>query len=130
VRQNVRHFELTALSREGVRLILSTQLNVEPERGFVDAVLEATSGRPEFVVELARACRDEHVTPDDAAASQLDRLTVPRISRHVTVRLSHLGPAARDLVESFAVYGDLGNLTPVLRLRTSIRIPQRARSTA
>ena len=116
VRQNVRHFELTALSREGVRLILSTQLNVEPERGFVDAVLEATSGRPEFVVELARACRDEHVTPDDAAASQLDRLTVPRISRHVTVRLSHLGPAARDLVESFAVYGDLGNLTPVLRL--------------
>jgi hypothetical protein len=79
VKQDVRHFELTPLSREGVRIILSTQLNVEPERGFVDAVLEVTSGRPEFVVELARTCRDEHVAPDEAAASQLDRLSIARI---------------------------------------------------
>ena len=116
VNQDVRHFELSALSREGVRIILSTQLNVEPERGFVDAVLEATSGRPQFVVELARACRDEHVTPDDAAASQLDRLAMSHISRSVAVRRNHLGTGAQDLLESCAVYGDLGNVTPVLRV--------------
>jgi DNA-binding CsgD family transcriptional regulator len=116
VNQDVRHFELSALSREGVRIILSTQLNVEPERGFVDAVLEATSGRPKFVVELARACRDEHVTPDDAGASQLDRLAIAPISQSVSYRLNRLGPGARDLLESCAVYGELDDVTPVLRL--------------
>jgi len=116
VHQDVRHFELTPLSREGVRIILSTQLNVEPERGFVDAVLAATSGRPEFVVELARACRDEHVEPDDAAASHLDRWSIPRISQDVSARRNRVGPAARELLESCAVYGDLSNVAPVLRL--------------
>jgi DNA-binding CsgD family transcriptional regulator len=116
VNQDVRHFELSALSREGVHIILSTQLSVEPEREFVDAVLEATSGRPEFVVELARACRDEHVAPDEAAASQLDRLSIARISQSVSVRISRLGVATRDLLESCAVYGELSDVAPVLRL--------------
>jgi len=116
VQRGVRHFELTTLSREGVRIILATQLSVEPERGFVDAVLEATGGRPQFVVELARACRDGHVTPNDAAANQLDRLSLPRTSQNVAARLGRLGPVARELLESCAVYGELGNVTPLLRV--------------
>ena len=52
VRHNVRHMALTPLERDGIREVLATQLSVEPDDGFVDTVLEATGGRPEFVVQL------------------------------------------------------------------------------
>jgi len=61
VNQHVRHFSLAPLSLEGVRIILATQLSIEPDPEFAAAVLDATSGRPEFVVELAKACRDERI---------------------------------------------------------------------
>jgi hypothetical protein len=116
VHQNIRHFALSPLSRGGALEVLSTQLNVEPEHTFVDAVLEATSGRPGFVVELARSCSDEHVAPDNDAASQLDRLFIPRIAESVLTRLNRLGPAARELLESCAVFGELGDVARLLRL--------------
>ena len=116
VHQNVRHFELSSLSREGVRTVLTTHLDIEPEHAFVDAVLEATNGRPGFVVELAHACRDEHVAPDDVGVNQLDQLFVARIAENVLRRLNRLDTAARDLLESCAVFGELGDVVRLLRV--------------
>jgi hypothetical protein len=116
VNRNVRHFELNALSREGVRRVLSTQLNTEPAHAFVDAVLEATSGRPGFVVALTRSCLDENLSPDEAAAAQLDRLFIPRIAEGVLSRLHQLNPAARELLEACCVFGELRDVGRLLRL--------------
>src|ERR1017187_8197142 len=116
VNQHVRHFSLAPLSLEGVRIILSTQLSVEPDTEFVAACLEATSGRPEFVVELAKACREERITPNESSASELDRLAIPRIAQKVLVRLNRLAPAARDLLEVCAVYGENSDVASVIHL--------------
>ncbi len=116
VNQHVRHFSLAPLSLEGVRIILATQLSIEPDPEFAAAVLDATSGRPEFVVELAKACRDERIAPSASVVSDLDRLAIPRISQKVLVRLNRLAPAARDLLEACAVYGELSDVASVIHL--------------
>ena len=116
VNQHVRHFTLAPLSLEGVRIILSNQLSLEPDTQFVEACLEATSGRPEFVVEFAKACREEHITPNESSVSDLDRLAIPRIAQKVLVRLNRLAPAARDLLEACAVYGENSDVASVLHL--------------
>jgi DNA-binding CsgD family transcriptional regulator len=122
VNRHVRHFILKPLNPESVRAILSGYLDQVPEPEFVDAVFDATNGRPEFVVELAKACAHEHVAPTDKMAGELSRLPVPRISQRVLVRLERLQVAATELLECCAIHGNttdlglachLGNLDPV-----------------
>ena len=105
VGHNVRHFALTSLSREGVREVLTTQLSVEPGHQFVDAVLDATSGRPELAVDFAKACRSEGLEPNDSSVKDLDQLAIPRMSHKVMVRLDELSPSAREVLEACAVWG-------------------------
>jgi hypothetical protein len=58
----VRHFVLKPLNTDSVRRSsLASRPGPRPE--FVAAVYDASSGRPEFVVELAKACANEHVAP-------------------------------------------------------------------
>jgi tetratricopeptide (TPR) repeat protein len=105
VRHFVRRVELTPLSDVGVREAVARQLNVQPSREFVDAVLEATAGRPEFVNELTTACRDQGLAPDTTSLSDLEQLRVPEITRTVLARLGQLASSARDVLEACAVGG-------------------------
>jgi DNA-binding CsgD family transcriptional regulator len=122
VNRHVRHFALKPLSSESVRQILAGYLDQVPDPQFVTAVYEATSGRPEFIVELAKACVNEQITPSAAMAGEISRLPVPRISQRVLVRLERLQVAATELLECCAIHGNstdlslacyLGSIDPV-----------------
>ncbi len=122
VNRHVRHFVLKPLSPESVRQILAGHLDQVPDPAFVTAVYDATSGRPEFIVELAKACANEGITPIAKMAGDLDRLPVPRISQRVLVRLERLQVAVTELLECCAIHGNstdlglacyLGNIDPV-----------------
>jgi DNA-binding CsgD family transcriptional regulator len=113
VRHNVRHMTLTPLEREAVREVLALQLSVEPDDGFVDAVLEVTSGRPEFVVQFARAVRSEGLGSNDSLFKEFDQLPIPRISHQVLTRLNGLSPDVREVLEACAVWGDTDDLASV-----------------
>lgn len=122
VNRHVRHFALKPLSSESVRQILAGYLDQAPDPQFVTAVYEATSGRPEFIVELAKACVNEQITPSAAMAGEISSLPVPRICQRVLVRLERLHVAATELLECCAIHGNttdlglacyLGNIDPV-----------------
>jgi DNA-binding CsgD family transcriptional regulator len=106
INQHVRHFALEALGAESISSILATNLDQEPSAEFVQAVFEATQGRPEFVVELVKACRSEHVSPIAQNADELDQLTIPRLSQRVLVRLARLETGAAELLDACAINGD------------------------
>jgi DNA-binding CsgD family transcriptional regulator len=110
VNRQVRHFVLKALSLESVRAVLAGHFDQAPEQEFVTAVFEATNGRPEFVVELAKACVHEQLTPNAKTAGALSRLPVPRISQRVLVRLERLNVAVTELLQSCAIHGNSTNL--------------------
>jgi DNA-binding CsgD family transcriptional regulator len=111
VNRHVRHFILKPLSAESVRAILAGHLDQVPEPEFVTAVFEATNGRPEFIVELAKACAQEHLAPNAKMAGDLSRLPVPRISQRVLVRLERLQVAATELLECCAIHGNTTDLS-------------------
>jgi DNA-binding CsgD family transcriptional regulator len=113
VRHNVRHMALTPLERDGIREVLATQLSVEPDDGFVDTVLEATGGRPEFVVQLARALRSEGLGSDTSSLRKFDQLPIPRISHQVLTRVNALSPSVRHVLEACAVWGATDDLASV-----------------
>lgn len=122
VNRHVRHFALKPLSPDSVRQILASYLEEAPDPQFVAAAYEATSGRPEFIVELAKACVNERVSPNASMAGELNHLPVPRISQRVLVRLERLQVAATELLECCAIHGNstdlslacyLGNIDPV-----------------
>jgi predicted ATPase len=122
VNRHVRHFILKPLNVESVRAILAGYIDQVPDTEFVQAVFDATNGRPEFVVELAKACAHEHLAPTAKNVGELSRLPVPRISQRVLVRLERLQVAATELLECCAIHGNttdlglachLGNLDPV-----------------
>ncbi len=122
VNRQVRHFVLKSLSVESVRAVLTGYLEQAPDQEFVNAVFDATNGRPEFVVELAKACVLEHLTPNAKSAGDLNRLPVPRIAQRVLVRLERLQVAVTDLLQSCAIHGNstdlglachLGKIDPV-----------------
>jgi tetratricopeptide (TPR) repeat protein len=101
----VRHFVLNPLSRDGVYGVLASLLSVEPVPAFVDAVVEATSGRAALVVELAKACRSAGLGSNVASLEELEHLEIPRISNLVASRLDDLSPNDRDALEALAVLG-------------------------
>ncbi len=106
INPHVRHFNLEPLNADSIASILANYLDQAPSSEFVEAVLEATRGRPEFVVELAKACRSEHVSPSAQMADQLNQLAIPRLSQRVLVRLERLEGDVSDLLESCAINGD------------------------
>ncbi len=108
VRHFVRCIELSPLSDVGVRELVARQCDVEPSRDYVDAVLEATGGRPEFVIALIAACRDAGLGADVTGRLELEQLHVPDISRTVGARLAQLAPSAREVLELCAV-GDVSS---------------------
>lgn len=110
INRHVRHFVLKSLSAESVRTVLTAYVEQTPDREFVAAVFDATNGRPEFVVELAKACALEHLLPNAKAAGDLNRLPVPRISQRVLDRLERLHVTATELLQSCAIHGDSTDL--------------------
>jgi len=66
-------------------------------------VFWATRGRPEFVVELAAACEHEHLAPIAETRDDLARLSVPRISRRVIVRLEQVPVVVAEFLEVCAI---------------------------
>ena len=128
VNQHVRHFALTALSREGVRIVLERQLKLTSENGIVDAVLAVTGGRPEFVVEVAKVLREGHLETGPDVTALLERLSLPRVSQGVAIRLSRVATGARELLEVCAVLGDASDVATVAQL--AIYDPGKARPRA
>ncbi|HEY5010852.1 MAG TPA: hypothetical protein VIH73_06805, partial [Acidimicrobiales bacterium] len=116
VRHFVRCVELEPLDDVGVRELVARLFNVEPSRHYVDAVLEATGGRPEFVIELATTCRDQGLAPDATGRLDLEHLRVPEVTRSVLARSEQLAPSARDVLEVCAVGGASCALVPALPL--------------
>jgi tetratricopeptide (TPR) repeat protein len=116
VRHFVRRIELTPLSDVGVGQLTARQCNAEPSRAVVDALLEATAGRTEFVIELTTAVRDQGLALDATGWSDLEQLRLPGITRSVLARLEQLAPSARDLLEVCAVGDASRELVPALPL--------------
>ena len=115
VRHNVRHITLAPLGRDDVREVLATELGVDPDNEFVDVVMGATAGRPEFVVELARAVRLEGNDPNRSSPKNLDALAIPRISHQMLVRRNALSASACDVLEACAVWGATDDAAAVQR---------------
>lgn len=111
VNRHVRHFPLEPLSVEGIASIVSGFSDWSPDPEFIAAVHAASSGRPEFAVELVRACRTERIAPTAGTATELQRVAMPRISQRVLVRLGRLPRPSAEFLESCAVNGDSTDLT-------------------
>ncbi len=116
VHRHVRHFPLLPLSIESVGTMLATRLGQVPEPEFLRSFFEATRGRPEFVVELATACEQEHLAPIAATKDELARLTAPRISRRVIVRLEQVPVVVAELLEVCAINGAVTDLATACQL--------------
>jgi tetratricopeptide (TPR) repeat protein len=116
VRHFVRHVELKPLTHDGVREIVDRQFRAESSREFVEAVLEATNGRTDFVIALTNAAQVQSLVADVAACAELEQLRIPELERGVLTRLSQLSTTARDVLEVCAVGGASSALAPVAQL--------------
>jgi DNA-binding CsgD family transcriptional regulator len=116
VPRHVRHFPLLPLSIESVGSMLATRLGHDPEPEFLRSFFGATRGRPEFVVELAAACEHEHLAPIAETRDDLARLSVPRISRRVIVRLEQVPVVVAEFLEVCAINGTVTDLALACQL--------------
>ncbi len=116
INQHVRHFVLTPLNAENVSSLLSEYSEQAPDPEFVEAVLDATGGRPEFAIELIKACRAQRIAPIAELAVSLSALPIPRISQRVLSKLGRLAQPASSLLEACAILGDTSDLSSACHL--------------
>jgi DNA-binding CsgD family transcriptional regulator len=97
---------LTALSRSGVRALLTREFGIVPAEQFVTASHAVTGGNAFLLRELIRQLRADGIRPDEEAAAQVAALGPRSVARAVALRVARLGPAAGELARSAAVLGD------------------------
>lgn len=94
-----------ALSGDAARALLAADLGQAPDAGFVDACQAATHGNPYLLQALARAARDEGMSPDAAGAVAVADLGPRSVARAILRRAGALAPGAVDLARAVAVLG-------------------------
>ena len=76
----------------------------EADAQFVDACGIASGANPFYVRELLRACRADGLDPTAETAPRLQRLTTDTVGRAAAERLNELGPGARKLARTAAIF--------------------------
>lgn len=97
--------EPAALSAEAVKQLTQSAFDTECEAAFSAACHHASAGNPYLLGELLRSIRAEGLSPTATAASFVDRLSSPAISRSVLIRLRRLGREAIDIAHALAILG-------------------------
>ncbi|HEV2374757.1 MAG TPA: AAA family ATPase [Streptosporangiaceae bacterium] len=95
-----------ALSRAGVRALLTGEFGVAPAERFAAACHAVTGGNPFLLRELVQSLRADGTGPDEPGADQVAGLGPRSVAQAVTLRVARLGPAAGELARAAAVLGD------------------------
>lgn len=93
------------LTAPGVATLVRAQLGQEPSPAFVQACLTATEGTPYLVRELLTSLSHARVTPDDAGATSVAKVTSRTIGHATLLRLSRLSSAATQVAQAVSVLG-------------------------
>ncbi len=103
---DTRLLPVRALSATTVYEITAGFFDGPIEAPFVDAVWEATGGRPFLVFSLLAALAREQWDPSATKARDVREVVVPRIIQVALGRLATMSIAASDLLQAAAVLGD------------------------
>jgi DNA-binding CsgD family transcriptional regulator len=109
---NTSEIELSSLSRESVKRLLSTWVypNAVVDEAFANAFAESSGGNPFFIHELAKALLDEGLESRSANAQTVSTKAPPRVSQMLLLRLGDLSEQAQALARSLAVLGGSSTL--------------------
>jgi DNA-binding NarL/FixJ family response regulator len=94
------------LGPDAVNDVVAAHFNRRPERDFVAACHEVTSGNPFLLIELLRAAGESRVAPLGSEAQRVRSLRPASVRRLALLRLASLGVGAIDLARAVALLGD------------------------
>ena len=110
------HVAPGALSRTGTATLVRDYDFIDPDDAFVDACHEVSGGNPYLLRELLRTLSDDGVPPTAEHAAALRGMAPDSVARSVLLRLSRLGPGARDVARATAILGEDARLDRVAAL--------------
>jgi DNA-binding NarL/FixJ family response regulator len=113
--QATRTLRLRPLSLDAVRTVVGQALGRVPDDGFCAAFHRHSGGNPFYLRGMLDLARERRLTPTAASAAEIDSLTPRQVVLHLNTRLDRLGPAARRLANTLAVFGSGSPLDDVTR---------------
>ncbi|MFL6119082.1 ATP-binding protein [Actinophytocola sp.] len=106
------------LSLDAVRAVVGRGLGSPgdvPDESFCAAFHRHSGGNPFYLRGMLDLARERRLAPTTASAAQVAALTPRQVVLHLTERLDGLGPAARRLANTIAVFGRGSPLDHVVR---------------
>jgi DNA-binding CsgD family transcriptional regulator len=94
------------LSRAAAAMLLTAELDEEPEHAFSATCHEVSGGNPFLLHELARTLAAQAISPSAEQAPRVHQLAPEHVTRTVLVRLSRLSGEARDVARGVVMLGD------------------------
>lgn len=114
-----RTLRLRPLSLDAVRRVVGRALGRPadlPDESFCAAFHRHSGGNPFYLREMLDLARERRIAPTAASAAEVEGLTPRQVVLHLNARLDRLGPAARRLANTIAVFGSGSPLAHVIRV--------------